>query len=185
MSTAPIDREYLVNLLKERKRAIVQEALRESSLLPEYNKVVAQINELQLAPRSAQGVTLVSDERKEKREVRGGHTRDMSNGPAPDARHGEKISTVYERMEEVVKGHGGEIGMQDMVDHLRELYGMDWVEEPGRSHHSRLVSYILAFNSRYPDDQRLALWPQKEEGAKRARRYEKVIYVGAERVAAV
>lgn len=189
MSSSTLDKEYLITLLKDKKRAIVQDALVSSGKLVEYDKIVEQINQLHHAMPTTQRQTSLkvvesvptwTPANKVPVKHPNASTRDSGNSLAAEAKHGERTLVAYNKIEEIVKGLGGEASLSDIKDHLEALYDTTWTDFDGRGKDSRIASTIATYANLYPDNITLDLLPKAKPGHKRVRKYERVRYIGKE-----
>lgn len=154
----------------------------EETVLPETT-IVEEENKLRFSdptPEPTLHQVIVNNGRKT-------YKKDMENSPVAQLKHGERIPFVYDLVEEIAKSNGGEISIPKLMEILKQDYGMIWedLDKDGKAKNGRISSYINLYNEDHIDDQRLELFPKKEPGKTRVRRYEKVIYVGKERLSIV
>lgn len=169
-----MEKDYLLNLLNKRKAELLKE-LQSSSAYIELEQVKRSIAGL-TGRYSSDGDDLMihyDDKKSYTRQVNA-FKKDINNSPAAELPWGKRQEFMYDLIEQIVQDRGGELEIKEIERTIREDHNLPWHKN---DRDNRVVGYVLNYNKTNEDNIRLGLWPNRQEGQKRVKRYEKVVLI--------
>ena len=167
-----MEKDYMLNLLNKRKAELLKE-LQSSPAYVELEQVKRSIAGLTGSYSSSGDDLMIHyDDKKSYTRSVDKIKKDMNNSPAAELPRGKRQEFMYELIEQIVQDKGGEAEIKEVERIIKEDWNLPWQEN---DRDNRVVGYVLNYNKRNEDNIRLGLWPNREEGQKRVKRYEKVV----------